>query len=574
MLISNSRHPSYGVEDYSKFRLAYNGGREYIEEYLQKFSHREDDPDFEIRKELTYNPAFAAEAVDEVKDAISLRMAEIVRTGGTESYNAAVGGADGGVDLQGSSMDYYIGQTILPELLAMGRVGVYVDMPKYDPYNTLAQFQSKPRPYLYHYPIEDILNWQIANENNELTLIAVLLRERHWINNEFGLPSELKEYFRLINRVPEGVRVRIFEQYTNEQTGDPSERVVAEYLLDLDRIPFVIADIKKSLLNDIADYQRALLNLASADLMYAIQANFSFYVEGYDPKTQHIYAKQGPVTTFDVDGNEVQSADTGGGTASKEIKVGTTHGRLYPMEAKPPMFIHPSSEPLRVSMEKQQQLKDEIRRLLNLAVANVAPTRQSADAKKLDQHGLEAGLSRIGTVLETLERKIAELWALYEGESTEDINVGYPTTYSLKSDEQRFKEATELKALKGAAPSKTFNKEVSKLIAKSLLDGRVNQDTMQDVFEEIDEAKYGTSDVEELIKLYEAGITDGETTAEAANFDPSIVQKAQEERTKRMADIAAAQSPGMGAANNAARGVKEGAPTAKIEKQSSEAQNG
>jgi hypothetical protein len=203
---------------------------------------------------------------------------------------------------------------------------------------------------------------------------------------------------------------------------------------------------------------------------------------------------------------------------------------------------------------------------LNLAVANVAPTRQSADSKKIDQHGLEAGLSRIGMVVESLERKIAELWAAYEGKDTKKINVGYPTTYSLKSDEQRFKEATDLKALKGATPSKTFNKEVSKLIARSLLDGRVNQDTMQSVFSEIDKAKYGTSDVPELISLYEAGITDAETTAEAANFDPAIVKKAQAERTKRMAEIAASQSVGSGAALSAARGIKDGAPNAKDEK--------
>lgn len=566
-LITDSRHPTYGIEDYTKYRLTYRGGREFVKEYLKKYSQREDQTDFDRRLELTYNPAFATEALDEVRDGISLRMPEIIRTGGTQSYNTCISGLSGGVDLAGSSMDFFIGQKVIPELLTMGKVGIYVDMPNYSPFSTLAQFERLPRPYIYYYQVEDILNWQILCIDNELVLTAVLLRERHWqMDGSTGLPQTEKEYFRLVNKTPNGVKVRIYDQYVDPQTNNKDEAILAEYDLNLRHIPFVMPSINKSLLNDIADYQIALLNLASADLSYAIQSNFPFYVEGYDPKTQHLHTRSGPVTSFDADGNATEGEAKGKSNDSREIVVGTTRGRQYPMGANVPAFIHPSSEPLKISMEKQTQMKEDIRRLLNLAVANVAPTRQSADAKKIDQHGLEAGLSRIGTILEGTERRIAELWAEYEGEKPDNLVIAYPATYSLKTDEERFNESKSLKELKGAAPSKTYAKEVSKLITKALLDGRVTQKTLAKINTEIDKAKYGTSDIEELVSLYEAGVIDGETTAEAANFDPSVVKKAQEERTKRLADIAAAQAEGSGAALNAARGVKEGGGDADDEK--------
>jgi hypothetical protein len=51
------------------------------------------------------------------------------RVGGDQSYREAVVGLNGGVDLEGSNMNRFIGQLVLPELLVTGKVGVYVDMP-------------------------------------------------------------------------------------------------------------------------------------------------------------------------------------------------------------------------------------------------------------------------------------------------------------------------------------------------------------------------------------------------------------------------------------------------------------
>lgn len=569
VLITDSRHPRYTLNDTTKFRLTYMGGRPFIEKYLQQFNKREEPQDFEKRKCMSHNPGYAAQALDEIIAGITQRMGEITRSGGTDSYNRATGGLDGGVDLQNNSMNTYQGQVVLPELLSMGRVGVYVDMPKFNPNSTLADLGGQPHPYLQWYRAEDILNWQECLYNGEVIQTAVLLRERHPIvDPDTGLQTGEKEVFRLARLTPQGVSVRFYEQYVTD--GSNKERILQEFLIpSLKRLPFFLYDIGKSLLTDAADIQVGLLNLASADLYYAVNSNFPFYVEGYDPITENVHGKTGPQTGFDADGNPTEkTAASSDGT--REAVVGTMHGRLYPYNAPPPQFIHPSPEPLRASMEKQEAMKQDIRRLLNLNASNVAPSRASTESKKIDQAGgLEAGLSSIGIELETGERVIALIWGQYEGqEISKKLVVKYPNTYSLKSDGERIVEAESLQKVQGAAPSKTFNKELSKLIVRALLAGRVSQDTMKTIDGEIDKAKYQTGAYEAIKSDHELGLVDSETAAEARGYDPELVKKAQEERVKRMADTALAQS--VGAANAAAaapaRGGEGNGPPAADEK--------
>lgn len=573
-LITDSRHPFYSLYDYTKFRYCSLGGRSFIEKYLAQYDSREEAADFEKRKCMSHNPAFASEGVEEVKNAIYQRMPEIIRNGGTDSFDRAVAGKDGGIDLEGSTMNTFMGQKVLPELLSMGKVGVYVDMPAFNPYATLAEYTKIPHPYVYMYRFEDILNWRHCYADNELIYHTVLLREKHWEYNEVGLPTEEIERFRLVHLLPDGqgVRVAFYEQYVDQ--GKRKEKVVQEFILPkLKRIPFIALDIGKSLLNDIADYQVGLLNLASSDLMYAIHSNFPFYVEGYDPKTDGIWHKKGPTTRFNPDTGEEEAVE-GEAAKSPVVGVGTVHGRLYPIGAQPPQFIHPSSEPLKASMDKQESMKTDIRRLLNIAVTNVAPSRASAESKRVDQQGLESGLAGIGLELEGAEREVAKVWAMYEGTNVDKLNISYPSTYSLKTDSERIAEATELKALQGAAPSRDFQKEMGKLIARKLLEGKVSQQVLKNIFDQIDKAKYATSDIELIMKALDGGICDAETGSEAAGFDPSIVEKAQKERVQRLADIAIAQSKGAGAAqgavNSQARGIPDGVPDAKDEKTASQ----
>src|SRR5690606_20232795 len=118
------------------------------------------------------------------------------------------------------------------------------------------------------------------------------------------------------------------------------------------------------------------------------------------------------------------------GAEDSDIKVGVSVGRAYALGTERPGFIHPSSEPLKASMELQRKLERDTRELVNLAVAQLG--QQSAESKQMDPAGLEAGLSFIGLVLENGERKIASHWASYE--NSKPATIKYPDRYSLKTD--------------------------------------------------------------------------------------------------------------------------------------------
>lgn len=528
-MITGYFHPHYlsCEPEYYRYRTVYSGGRQFINSFLQKFSLREDDADFATRKSMTYCPAFCSEAVDEIKNNIFQRMHEIVRKNGSDSYHQAVAGKLGGVDLKGSTMNSFLGQTILPELLVMGRVGIYVDRNDFGAATTLAQLGYKsPSPYLYYYRAEDILNWDFYTYNNEIYFNQVLLRETE-LEYTNGLPSGECTRYRHLVLTDQGVQVTVLKREITNKI--ETESIISQTLLNLPRIPFILADIGASLIKDICDYQIALLNIESSDIHYILKSNFPFYVEQYDPKMENIHAKQGPMTP------ETQTKN--------EVVVGNTQGRRYPLNAEAPSFIHPSSEPLLASMKKQEQIIHNIRRLLNLALDNVTSLH----------NGIDSGLAGIGLELLGVEQEIAKHWEAYYNR-TSNTEIIYPTTYSLKTDEQRQAEATSLKSLKTAVPSRTFSREVSKEIVRKIFEGKLSHAQVLLIESEIDAANYVLSDPEDIRTASELGYVSAITGSNALGFNgPEEVPTAQIEHAKRLATIAISQSQGAAAA----RGVQD-----------------
>ena len=135
--------------------------------------------------------------------------------------------------------------------------------------------------------------------------------------------------------------------------------------LDLDRIPFVILDIGDSLIKDVCQHQIALLNLGSSDVNHALKANFPFYIEQRDLRAVGGHLK----VAASADGTATQG---GQGAADTDIKVGSTQGRAYDIKANAPAFIAPPSEPLEASLKLQAKLEEDVRKLVNLAVVNLA----------------------------------------------------------------------------------------------------------------------------------------------------------------------------------------------------------
>lgn len=582
MRISTLIHPRYilAEQEYIKWRFTYIGGRPFISQYLEKFDVHEETPDFEKRRNMSYCPAFAKEGIVEIKNGIYQRMNEISRKGGSASYQDAIDGDGGGVDLEGSNMNTFIGQQILPEMMVMGKVGAYVDMPQFNATSTLAHFQKAPRPYLYQYQAEDIVNWAFVTRENELFFTHLLLRERKFIfDNMTGLPEGEEEVYRFLQLQDDGVLVQFWRPNRDVDSRNGSDDLISEMKLDLPMIPFVLFDIGNSLLRDVADYQIGLLNLASSDLSYALRANFPFYTEQYDPRTEDLYKDRGPLTQLtlaadgltqtgkEVDGRQKQSTTQ---NDAQEMKVGTTRGRRYPIGGERPGFINPSAEPLTASMAKQEQMRAEIRQLLNLAVSNVSVSRASAESKRVDQIGLESGLAAMGLELEGGERQISKIWEFYlNSQSKESAQINYPNTYSLKSDAQRMDEAKQQKELMTAVPSKTFQKRMAGKIIDTMFEGKSDIDELNVMQKEVKDANYITSDPKDIQIDMELGLVTKETASNARGYDGKIeVPKAEKEHADRLATIAMSQSQGAAAAAgiSGARGVDTQDTTAKDEK--------
>ncbi len=533
------------ADDWKLWRDVYEGGQDFIELYLEKFA-RESNEDFVSRKKLSYNPAFAAEAVNEIKNSIFQRLTDISRVGGSKTYSTAVLGLSGGVDLLGSSMNTFIGREVLPELLTMSKVGIYVDMPA-DVGYTLADATNK-HPYVYVYQVEDLRSWDYDDDYSLNEFKTVLLRDSVLeYDKDTKLPvGRVERYKRLWL---EGGKV--YAQYydasggkifaTGEKAaGSGEEAIVA---LNINRIPFMVADIGKSLLADVAKYQVALLNLVSSDLSYAVYSNFPFYTEQFDPRVDMGFAQTG--------GSVVDTGVTG----PIEVKLGTKRGRRYPKGMERPGFIHPSSEPLQISMEKEEQMKREIRQLVALAVTNLDPKMASAESKAADNAGLESGLSYIGLELQRIERKIAEFWAMYE--KTDPATVNYPETYDIKSREDKQKEAEALAALLPRVPSSTYHKALHRRIAYLLVGRDVSASDLRKIDSEIKNANGLTSNYEELKSDVEVGLCDLETASQLRGYPKGSVAKAAKEHAERLARIAIAQTPPDNSDHSGVRGVTD-----------------
>lgn len=564
--INDLRHPQYVMNQLSweKWRLTYLGGERFLRRYMKKHSKREDDTDYRERLAVSYVPAFAKSAVNEVKNSIFQRISDVTRVGGAESYVSAMCGLKGGVDLHGSTMNAFIGRDILPELLTMAKVGVYVDMPPIEG-ATQADRLGK-RPYMYWYKAEDIRSWSFQDERNgdPTEFRSLLLRDNAYnYEKEWVLPTSVSTTYRHMWIGEDGyVHVQFFdsEGVGLYPRGVENGKIIR---LEIRKIPFVMMTLSDSLLADVADYQITLLNLASTDIAFALRANFPFYTEMVDWRTRSPYVKDGQGSTItnsivepaagELAGFYGQPTNIVNQSNAREIPLGIGSGREYPLGTERPGFIHPSPEPMKVSMEKQKQLKEEIRQLVALAITSLQPRPASAESKDLDNQGLEAGLSYIGLELEHGERKIAEFWAMYEGGDAPTVQ--YPTQYSLLTDAERLAKGKELKEMMPNVPSLTYQKEIAKEIAVITVGGKVSHETMVKIKQEIDEAKVVVTDPEVIAIDLEAGLVSTKTASRARLYPPGEDEAAKIDHADRLERIAASQ--GETAGNPGARGVPD-----------------
>jgi hypothetical protein len=554
-------HPDYLVKipKWEKYRTIMSDGADFKHKYLKKFSTREDDTEFQDRSDNSYTPAHSKAAILEIKNSIFKRFIDIIRKGGPTSYQDAVKGKNRGVDRKGNSMNSFTGRLILDDLLAIGKVGVFIDKPVKPVNATLADKISLGlNPYLYKYCAEDILNWSYADDTEILD--TLLLKDRIYErDSDTNLIIKEVETFRFMQWTRSGILVKYYGQNGEELPGTAT-------VLELARIPFVIYELSSSLLADIADHQISLLNLASSDINYALKANFPFYTEQFNANEFIPGLPPAPTLTQTVNGELVRNPGESVNAniaRNPEIRTGATKGRRYPKGLERPAFIHPSSEPLSISMEKQKDIREEIRQLVHLAITNLTPVKASAESKAMDARGLEAGLSYIALELEYSEREIASIWSMYENDR-DVAEITYPLEFSLKTDEDRKNEAKSLLEIAEKIPSTGFQKAVAKECVIITLGHKAKLDDLETWQNEIEEAEAMAVDPETIRQDHEAGFVGTELASQLRGYPEGESEKAKQDHAERAARIALAQSKAsargvadLGSDNSAASKEKE-----------------
>jgi len=520
----------YGNPDWIDWRYCYEGGRIFRERYLLPFSDRESVKEFERRRSLTPIPGYAQSGVDRVKNSLIQRLPDINRHGGTRTWKKAMDGELGGVDLKGSTMDSFLAHDIIPDMLVMGRIGTLVDAPELENEDQLlmADIPDDFRPFYNPFCVEDIHEIHPAPHDSPSDWSAILLEERETKVDVWNASDECIRTFRYFWLNPDrGNRMSV------QRISDQGDAMGPPVHTNLVRIPFTFADIRISLMSKVCAHQIAMLNMISADTSNSVDQNFPIMVRQRD-------------NTNNAGGGADHLVDDVGGDGS-EVEAGVNKGIWYGKNAAPPAYINAPSEPLEISLKMRDDLKTQVYELIFGTLTSIS-----------EDGTIESGLASAGSALQRYENRLADYYTAYEEtrpSKRTQVSIEYPTTWSLKTQEERIAEAKQFLELIDQLPGREGRKAAIERVYDIMFRGLVSTEKLEEMKKAARDAPFTTSNPDIIFTALDKFAVGPQTASVALGFDDDEWEKAAEERDRRAASMIAAQSD---AANGAARGVPEG----------------
>ncbi len=512
--------------DWREWRDCYAGGSHFRSEYLEQYDGKEETADYNRRERLTPIPTYAKKEINAVKNAVSQRLPDIIRREGSDKWQEAVRGVGRGIDLRGSSMNNYISQTLLAEMLIMGEVGVLVEapeLPKMERQLSKADIPKTFQPYLNMFAIEDAPILIEAPSDSVSDWAHVLLRShKHEFNLKTG-KNDCVESFRYywLDEARGGL-VSIVSLDANGVENAPQIHT------DLEAIPFVNFDIGGSLIADVCSHQITLLNMISADSSYAIDSNYSFLTRQR--------------------GNNNAGSHLTGGEGDDTVRTGSKRGLFYNKGMDRPGFIAPPTAPMKASLELRRELKAEVRELVRGAVADLG-----------DEGSIESGLASIGFVTQAAEQRCWDHYVAYEEKRPDQRkaitpSVQYPESWSMKTDEERIEVATKLLTL----GMNVIGREAKEQAAVDAIDflhrGKKTTEQIDAMKKAVKNSPIVIGDPQILISAKKEGILCVETAAVGLGAEEGEGERALADAAKRAEMVVAAQSD----VNEATRGNEDG----------------
>lgn len=552
---AKTMHPIYKamVDLWTKWRLAYEGGDPFKDKFVYQYSRKENKEDFLRRRMLTYVPGHAKTVINIIRNAIAVRLPDVVRDG-SEQYMQTI---DTNVDGFNNNMNTFIALDVCPLLLVHGKRYVVVDAPAASDGATIAEDSGVP--YFYTVGAEDVLSWSYDANGNIRSILMRLYEDVE--DPQSRLITDVNTIYRLMLRLEPG------ESYADSTCGtfdgpgvlvktfdNKGELTEACRLMPWTRVPVAEFRLVDSVMKDIVDHQVALLNLTSTDMDFLWRGNFPLYTQQQGKGHGTIRPRGTKADVLDPMNTSYETVD--GVIDPKKDQNRATHGIgkgiSYPEGTERPDFIAPSTDNLKASMEKQQAIITEIRVLVDLALVSlsVRAVEQSGKSKEADRVGEEAGLSYIGRALEGGERDLNELWHMMAGIESADMSVQYPSGYSIKTQDERIAEARSLRELRSAVRSEKFQKLIDQRVSEIILKPIASQEELNEVITEADKAVYFDDDksrADVVQKDVALKIVSKATGAAMRGYDPAEVAKVDAESVASANAIANAAGSMFGA---------------------------
>jgi len=290
-------------------------------------------------------------------------------------------------------------RNVLSELIAVGRTGVLVDLPRDD---------SAEVPYFVQYSAEDIINWRFERVNDRIQLTLVVLREKYEeAKGRFG--TDRKTRYRVLELI-DGVYV----QSEHKALRDDKDRVAFQSDGEivpmkrgqpLDYIPFVfftplgnVPQISEPPLSPLAAINESHYR-TSADLEHGRHFTGlpTAWVAGFDPDTVLEIGSQVAWVSSDPAARAGFLEFTGQGLRALETAMA----------------------------EKQEQMATMGARMLR-APRNGVEAAETARIYQSAESGTLAGLAQAASESFT---QLLKYWAEWQGQNPDGLSVEFNTDY-------------------------------------------------------------------------------------------------------------------------------------------------
>lgn len=453
-------HPLYKryCHDWMRYRLAYEGGEEYVHLALAKHEHERSD-NFRVRRSRAIYPNHVRSIIDTY--AAHLYRDSIAReVEGSAKDILEPFWAD--IDMLGTPADEFW-EEVAQAVQTQGRVAIVTD--RYDPDEVETRAQERElgvRPYCYMVSSEDLIDWDVDRRGQIAwaCLREVRDQERQPLDDSDALDYQYRVWY------PDRWELYIEEKKEGEEEGSTSFRKVDEDAHPVGEVPITMIFWGKrhgrelaadSALKDLEPQNRRLVNLVSLIDEQIHQYVFSLLAV--------------PQSTYD---------------ALEAINFSVSGAIVYGDEVSaPPHYISPDIAQITAIRAEIEKTEGTIRHLSGLGRVNSevkhVTTGIALSYLTFDKDALLAKFAqRMSRAEESVDRHAAG-WMEIDRDKLQ-VKRSYPTSF----DPQDLKDSLDA-ALKTVSLGVTGEAlyETQAFALRELLSGRVTGDRLKEILDDL-----------------------------------------------------------------------------------------